>query len=229
MTERLLIVDDDTRLAQMVAEYLGGRGFELDHRADARSGLEAALSGGYQLLILDVMLPDGDGFDLCRQIRGKSTVPIVMLTARGDDMDRIVGLEIGADDYLPKPFNPRELLARLRAVLRRSSQQSVHSETLQFGALLIDKGAREVSFRGQLCELTSHQFALLLALAQRKGRVLSREQLMEAVRGEELEAFDRSIDVHISRIRAAIEPDPKHPRYIKTVRSVGYVFTGEAD
>jgi DNA-binding response OmpR family regulator len=151
-----------------------------------------------------------------------------MLTARGDDMDRIVGLELGADDYLPKPFNPRELLARLRAILRRNGQPSASEEqVLRFGDLSIDRAAREVRIAGRPCDLTSHQFALLLALAERKGRVLSREQLMEAVRGAELEAFDRSIDVHVSRIRSAIESDPKRPRYIKTVRSVGYVFTGD--
>jgi DNA-binding response OmpR family regulator len=230
MTERVLIVDDDLRLASMVAEYLGARGFDADHRKDATSGFAAARDGAYDIVILDVMLPDGDGFDLCRRLRAVSEVPILMLTARGDDTDRIVGLELGADDYLPKPFNPRELLARLRAILRRNGPTTPRAESsLRFGALHIDKAAREVRVGHERCELTSHQFALLLALAERKGRVLSREQLMEVVRGDELEAFDRSIDVHVSRIRAAIEKDPKHPRFIKTVRSVGYVFTGEGD
>jgi DNA-binding response OmpR family regulator len=230
MTARVLIVDDDLRLASMVAEYLAARGFVAEHRKDASTGFSAAKSGDYDIVILDVMLPDGDGFDVCRRLRASSQVPILMLTARGDDMDRIVGLELGADDYLPKPFNPRELLARLRAILRRNGQPSASEEqVLRFGDLSIDRAAREVRIAGRPCDLTSHQFALLLALAERKGRVLSREQLMEAVRGAELEAFDRSIDVHVSRIRAAIEKDPKHPRYIKTVRSVGYVFTGEGD
>lgn len=230
MTSRLLIVDDDLRLARMVAEYLAARGFQVDHQLSATLGFTAARDGDYDIVVLDVMLPDGDGFELCRRLRAVSDVPILMLTARGDDTDRIVGLELGADDYLPKPFNPRELLARLRAILRRNAPSTPSpSATLRFGSLVIDRQAREVRVADKRRELTSHQFALLLALAERKGRVLSREQLMEAVRGEELEAFDRSIDVHVSRIRAAIEPDPKRPRFIKTVRSVGYVFTGEPD
>jgi DNA-binding response OmpR family regulator len=226
MAERLLLVDDDQRLSAMVAEYLSTRGFSVERRSDASSGFEAAKSGAYDIVILDVMLPDGDGFDVCRRLRAVSRVPIVMLTARGEDTDRIVGLELGADDYLPKPFNPRELLARLRAVLRRQGPADPgSSEILRFDELVIDRAAREARVSDRRCELTSHQFALLLVLIDRRGRVLSREQLMEAVRGEELDAFDRSIDVHISRIRAAIEPDPKRPRFIKTVRSVGYVFT----
>jgi DNA-binding response OmpR family regulator len=230
MTERVLIVDDDLRLASMVAEYLGTRGFVADHRKDASSGFASARDGGYDIVILDVMLPDGDGFELCRRLRAVSQVPILMLTARGDDTDRIVGLELGADDYLPKPFNPRELLARLRAILRRNGSAAPSSDdALRFGELYIDRAAREVRLGKERCDLTSHQFALLLALAERKGRVLTREQLMEAVRGEELEAFDRSIDVHVSRIRAAIDVDPKRPRFNKTVRSVGYVFTGEGE
>jgi DNA-binding response OmpR family regulator len=229
MSERVLIVDDDLRLASMVAEYLAERGLSVDHRKDARSGFLAARDGAYDIVILDVMLPDGDGFDLCRRLRAVSQVPILMLTARGDDTDRIVGLELGADDYLPKPFNPRELLARLKAILRRNAPTATNTQTLRFGELSIDRSAREARLGERPCELTSHQFELLLALAERKGRVLTREQLMEVVRGAELEAFDRSIDVHVSRIRAAIEKDPKHPRYIKTVRSVGYVFTGEGD
>lgn len=227
MSERLLIVDDDQRLAAMIAEYLSTRGYAVEHRADATSGLNSALRGAYDAVILDVMLPDGDGFEVCKKLRAESSVPVIMLTARGDDTDRIVGLELGADDYLPKPFNPRELLARLRAVLRRRAPSlPATDDALRFGALSIHRGAREVRVSGALCELTSHQFALLLALAERKGRVLSREQLMEVVRGDELDSFDRSIDVHVSRIRAAIETDPKKPRFIKTVRSVGYVFTG---
>jgi two-component system, OmpR family, phosphate regulon response regulator OmpR len=230
MAERLLIVDDDKRLSAMVAEYLSSRGFDVEQRADVATGYEAATRGSYDIVVLDVMLPDGDGFELCRRVRAVSTVPIVMLTARGDETDRIVGLEIGADDYLPKPFNPRELLARLRAVLRRNNPATASNpELMRFGALTVDRAAREARVAGRPCDLTSHQFALLVALIERRGRVLSREQLMEAVRGEELEAFDRSIDVHISRIRAAIELDPKRPRFIKTVRSVGYVFTNDPE
>ncbi len=228
MADRVLILDDDDRLAAMLGTYLGERGLVVDHRPDVASGLEALRRGRYDALVLDVMLPDGDGFDVCRTVRAESTLPILMLTARGDELDRIIGLELGADDYLPKPFNPRELLARLRAILRRASPQAV-ADVLRFGSLEIDRGARSVRLSGEERRLTSHQFELLVALAERAGRVLSREQLMQAVRGEDLEAFDRSIDVHISRIRAAIEADPRQPRRILTVRGVGYVFASEQD
>lgn len=228
MTERVLVIDDDTRLAAMLGEYLTQRGFHVEHQATAALGLLAARRGAFDVILLDVMLPDGDGFGVCQQLRTFSSVPIVMLTARGDDEDRIVGLELGADDYLPKPFNPRELLARIRAVLRRlvrSSNSSAPSSVLHVGRLHIDRDAREVRVDGTRVELTSHQFALLWTLVERRGRVQTRDQLMEATRGTELDSFDRSIDVHISRIRAAIEPDPRRPTYIKTVRSEGYVFT----
>lgn len=224
MAERILIIDDDERLAAMLAEYLSARGFVVERRADCASGRLAALRQEYAAVILDVMLPDGDGFELCRELREASGVPIVMLTACGEEGDRIAGLELGADDYLPKPFNPRELLARLKAVLRRGALRRGGARVLRFGALEIDRDAREVRVHGEPRELTSHQFSLLCALAERQGRVQSREQLMDAVAGQELEAFDRSIDVHISRIRAAIEEDPRRPRYVKTVRSAGYVF-----
>jgi DNA-binding response OmpR family regulator len=228
---RILIIDDDERLAEMLQSYLGARGLVLEQRADARSGLAALRKGGYDALILDVMLPDMDGFEVCRAVRAiPLSLPILMLTGRGDELDRIVGLELGADDYLPKPFNPRELLARLRAVLRRTAAPvPAADDVLRFGPLEIDRARREVRLHGQPRPLTSHQFALLLVLAERKGRVLSREQLMEAVRGQQLELYDRSIDVHISRIRAAIEDEPGKPRRIKTVRAAGYVFTAAQD
>jgi len=225
MAHRVLIIDDDDRLAAMLRTYLSERGLEADSRPDVTSGLAALDDGGWDALILDVMLPDGDGFDVCRRVRAGSDIPIVMLTARGEATDRIIGLELGADDYLPKPFDPRELLARLRAVLRRTQPAGEPKEpVLRFGDLEIDPEARQVRRGGEERRLTSHQFELLLALARRAGRVLSRDQLMEAVRGEPLEAFDRSIDVHVSRIRAAIEDDPKQPSRIVTVRGVGYVF-----
>jgi DNA-binding response OmpR family regulator len=171
-----------------------------------------------------------DGFEVCRQVRAVSDIPILMLTARGDEMDRIVGLELGADDYLPKPFNPRELLARLRAILRRrGAAGSLGTASLRFGRLEIDREARVVRIDGEERALTSYQFELLWAMATSAGRVMSREVLMDRMRGEELEAFDRSIDVHISRIRAAIEDDPKHPRRIITVRGAGYVFARHQD
>jgi DNA-binding response OmpR family regulator len=228
VADAVLMIEDDEDLSTMLSEYLRGYGFELVACPNAAQGLAKLEEDRYSALLLDVMLPDLDGFEVCRRVRANSAhwdLPILMLTARGDETDRIVGLELGADDYLPKPFNPRELLARLRAVLRRRA--AIGSEapsSLHFGALEIDRAARIVRLADKELGLTSHQFALLLALAENAGRVLSRDQLMDKVRGENLEAFDRSIDVHISRIRAAIEDDPKHPRRIITVRGAGYVF-----
>jgi two-component system, OmpR family, phosphate regulon response regulator OmpR len=230
MAERLLIIDDDSRLAAMLSDYLTAAGFAVDCRATAREGLAAVDRGGYDAIILDVMLPDGDGFAVCRQIRARRETPILMLTAKGDELDRIVGLEIGADDDLPKPFSPRELQARLRAILRRGRRRTEDEDgRLRFGRLQIDRGSRMVRVDGEERALTSHQFDLLVALAENAGRVLDRERLMDLVKGEELEAFDRSIDVHISRIRSAIEDDPKHPRRIITVRGAGYVFARRQD
>ncbi len=208
----------------MVGEYLNSRGLDVTTRLNATTGMQAMREQNFDALILDVMLPDGVGFEICRQIRSTSDVPIVMLTARGEEMDRIVGLELGADDYLPKPFNPRELLARLNAVLRRGTPRANRKAALHFGRLEIDADARTASLDGVTRDLTSYQFDLLYALAESAGRVMTREALMDQLRGEDLEAFDRSIDVHISRIRAAIEDDPKQPRRIITVRGVGYVF-----
>lgn len=236
----VLMIEDDSRLADMVAEYLGRSGYVVHHAPDAATGLAALQrpSTRPDVVLLDLMLPDMDGLEVCRRIRGLDTpaqqVPLLMLTAKGDPMDRIIGLEMGADDYLPKPFEPRELLARIRAVLRRHHDSPtplaapVHPP-LRFGALAIDRDARVVTVQGQACELTSHQFDVLVVLAERAGRVLSREQIMDAVRGRELEAFDRSIDVHIGRIRQAIETDVKNPRRILTVRGVGYVFAKQQD
>jgi len=231
MSERVLMIDDDAVLAGMVAEYLGTRGLSVTTAGTLEQGETLLKRGGFDVLILDAMLPDGDGFDLCKSWRQRSSLPILMLTARGDEVDRIVGLELGADDYLPKPFNPRELLARLRALLRRSQMGAAASagEVLQFGALELDRGALEVRLNGQSVALTAHQFSLLWALATHPGRVLSREALLELARGDALESFDRSIDVHISRIRAAIEDDPREPRRIITVRGAGYVFAQRQD
>jgi len=223
MAERILLIEDDERLAAMLAEYLGEAGLEVTACRDAASGLARAARGGIDALVLDVMLPDLDGFEVCRRVRAGSDLPILMLTARGEETDRIVGLELGADDYLAKPFSPRELLARLRAILRRRAAPA-RGACLRFGRLEIDRDARTLKLDGEPRALTSYQFELLWVLARHAGRVLSRERLMELVRGESLEAFDRSIDVHISRIRAAIEEDPGHPRRVLTVRGVGYVF-----
>ncbi len=229
MAERLLIIDDDARLAAMVSDYLGAAGFAVDRRLTGRDGLAALDRETYDAVILDVMLPDLDGFEICRLIRARATTPILMLTARGEETDRIVGLEIGADDYLPKPFNPRELQARLRAIMRRGRAAAPAAGALRFGRLQIDRDSRAVRLDGEAKVLTSHQFDLLVALAENAGRVLNRQRLMDLVKGEELEAFDRSIDVHISRIRSAIEDDPKHPRRILTVRGAGYVFAKKQD
>jgi DNA-binding response OmpR family regulator len=223
MTERILMIEDDRRLAAMVSDYLRRSGFTVSAEHDAASGLATLRRSAFDALILDLMLPDLDGLEVCRLVRMESRIPILMLTAKGDAMDRVVGLELGADDYLPKPFEPRELLARLRAVLRRANSAG-SGDALRFGRLEIDADARAVRIDGHRRSLTGYQFDLLLALARHAGRVLSRDQLMNALKGEELEAFDRSIDVHISRIRNAIEDDPHHPRRIITVRGVGYVF-----
>jgi DNA-binding response OmpR family regulator len=226
---RILMIEDDEALSAMVAEYLGAADYTVTPCADASSGLATLARGEFDALVLDVMLPDLDGFEVCRRVRATSDVPILMLTARGDETDRIVGLELGADDYLPKPFNPRELLARLRAILRRRRAGGATSNALRFGRLEIDRDARVVRVDGEERPLTGYQFDLLHALAESAGRVMTRDALMERVRGSTLEAFDRSIDVHVSRIRAAIEDDPKRPRRILTVRGTGYVFARSQD
>ena len=230
MSERILMIEDDRALAAMVVEYLGKGGMEVVAREDAAGGLSTLARGGFDAVILDVMLPDGDGFEVCRTIRAKSSIPIVMLTARGEETDRIVGLELGADDYLPKPFNPRELLARLKAVLRRSGAPRPSADSvLRFGRLEVDRDARVVRVEGEEKLLTAYQFDLLCALAEAAGRVMTRDMLMNRVRGSDHEAFDRSIDVHVSRIRAAIEDDPANPRRILTIRGTGYVFAKRQD
>ena len=229
MPERILLIEDDARLAEMVSEYLGEAGFRVSIAAAGRAGLERLAREPFDALVLDLMLPDMDGLEVCRELRAKSDTPVLMLTARGDAADRIVGLELGADDYLPKPFQPRELLARLRAILRRGRGRRAASKPLRFGRLEIDRDARAVRVDGEARSLTAYQFALLLALADNAGRVLSRDSLMDLVKGGPLEAFDRSIDVHVSRIRSAIEDDPKKPRRIVTVRGAGYVFAKAQD
>jgi len=236
-TPRLLMIEDDARLAQMVVAYLGQSGYEVAHAGDGESGLEQVALHPPGLVILDLMLPGIDGLEVCRRIRAlpgdAGRTPVLMLTAKGDPMDRIIGLELGADDYLPKPFEPRELLARVRAVMRRRGEAGAAvartTPVLRFGSLEIDRDARSVTIAGDPRDLTSYQFDLLVAMAERAGRVLTRDQIMEAVRGRELEAYDRSIDVHIGRIRSAIEADSKDPKRILTVRGVGYVFAKQQD
>jgi DNA-binding response OmpR family regulator len=228
VTDRILLIEDDARLAEMVRDYLGGAGFRVARAASGGSGLAMHSREAFDAIVLDLMLPDMDGLEVCRQIRARAATPILMLTARGDAMDRVVGLEMGADDYLPKPFEPRELLARLKAILRRGAAPRT-ADVLRFGRLEIDRGAREVRLQDEVRPLTSYQFELLVALAEHAGRVMSREVLMDLLRAEPLEAFDRSIDVHISRIRAAIEDDAKKPRRVITVRGAGYVFAKAQD
>jgi two-component system, OmpR family, phosphate regulon response regulator OmpR len=232
MNERLLLIDDDARLSTMVGDYLRGHGFELDCAGTLGAGRERLKHGHYDALLLDLMLPDGDGLELTRELRADPRLhrlPLLMLTARGEPMDRIVGLELGADDYLPKPFEPRELLARVKALLRRALPDAGPGELLCFGRLEIDLGARQARLDGNACDLTSHQFDLLVVLASSPGRVLSRDRIMDALKGHPMDAFDRSIDVHISRIRAAIEDDPKTPQRVLTVRGAGYVFAKTQD
>ena len=241
MKKHLLMIEDDARLAAMVSEYLQLNDFSVERVGDGLSGLDRLRqapqgAASIDLVVLDLMLPDIDGLEVCRRIRALQgplgQTPVLMLTAKGDPMDRIVGLEIGADDYLPKPFEPRELLARIRAVLRRKNEPDSAADghtVLRYGSLEIDRDARTVTVAGAACELTSYQFDLLVTLAERAGRVLTRDQIMEAVRGRELDAFDRSIDVHMGRIRAAIEQDPTAPTRILTVRGVGYVFARQQD
>ena len=229
---RLLLIDDDARLTAMVGDYLRRNGYEVDAAGSLAAGRDHLRQRPYDALLLDLMLPDRDGLDLTRELRGDPRtrrLPLLMLTARGEPMDRIVGLEIGADDYLPKPFEPRELLARVKALLRRAAPEPLGDEVLRFGRLEVDLGARQARLDGKPCDLTSHQFELLVVLAKSPGRVLSRDQIMDALKGHPLEAFDRSIDVHISRIRAVIEDDPKNPKRVLTVRGAGYVFAKKQD
>ncbi|MFN9506892.1 MAG: response regulator [Rubrivivax sp.] len=232
MSPRLLLIDDDKRLTQMVGDYLRSHGYDVRSAETLQQGRAALAADPPDALLLDLLLPDGDGLDLTRELRADARtrrLPLLMLTARGEPMDRILGLELGADDYLPKPFEPRELLARVKALLRRSGAAGSADDQLVFGRLVIDLGARQARLAGKPCDLTSHQFELLLVLARAAGRVLSRDQIMDSLKGHPLDAFDRSIDVHISRIRSAIEDDPKNPQRVLTVRGVGYVFARKQD
>ena len=232
MTAKLLMIDDDVRLTALVGDYLRANGHDVDVAGSLSAGRERLKQGHYDALVLDLMLPDGDGLDLTRELRADARfkrLPLLMLTARGEPLDRVLGLELGADDYLAKPFEARELLARIKALLRRAQPAPPLEDILRFGRLEIDFGARQARIDGKGCDLTSHQFDLLVVLAQGAGRVLSRDQIMDSLKGHPMEAFDRSIDVHISRIRACIEDDPKMPRRVLTVRGSGYVFARKQD
>jgi DNA-binding response OmpR family regulator len=226
-----LLIDDDARLGALVTEYLGRHEIDVTVAGDGERGLSVLRKGCFDVVLLDVMLPGADGFEVCRRLRAApelAALPVIMLTARGDDVDKIVGLELGADDYLAKPFNPRELLARIHAVLRRGRRVATR-DRFSAGGLEIDFEAREVTVAGQRQALTAYEFELLAALARAAGRVLSREQLLDALKGATYETFDRSIDVHISKLRGKLEANPKQPRYIKTVRGAGYVLPRDAD
>lgn len=241
----LLLIEDDLEIGELLSEFLAQHQFAVLHSTSVAKGLQTlAEADNLAAIILDVMLPDGDGFEVCRHIRAAnasySNIPIIMLTAKGDAMDRIIGLEIGADDYLPKPFEPRELVARLKAVLRRHTDvshtafaavppENLPAKALTFGQLSLNPHTRTVSLAGNACDLTGHQYDILYALASRAGQVTSREQLINTLKDQDYDVFDRSIDVHISRIRAAIETDSKHPKRIITMRGVGYVFSAEQD
>jgi DNA-binding response OmpR family regulator len=225
-----LLIDDDARLAALVAEYLGQNEVDVTVAGDGERGLAALRKGHFDVVLLDIMLPGVDGLEVCRRVRAlpdRAQTPIIMLTAKGDDIDKIVGLELGADDYLAKPFNPRELLARVRAILRRAQPTADTHAVFATGGLRIDFDAREITVDGKREVLTHFEFELLATLARAAGRVLSREHLMDALKGEEFESFDRSIDVHVSKLRSKIESNPKEPRYIRTVRGVGYVLARE--
>jgi DNA-binding response OmpR family regulator len=231
----ILLIDDDARLAAMVADYLRGQNFEVTLAETGRAGLQRLRDSRFDLLLLDLMLPDTDGLELFRALAAEPAArgtPVIMLTARGDPMDRVVGLEIGAEDYIAKPFEPRELLARIRVVLRRGHVTQAGAEVLRFGRLEIDRAARTVRVADHEKTLTAYQFDLLLAMAERAGRVLGRETLAELARAGHAAydpSIDRSIDVHIARLRAAVEDDPRRPRRILTIRGVGYVFAKAQD
>jgi len=226
---RILVVDDDAELCELVAEYLIPEGFQVDSVYDGVQGLDRSLSGEYSLVILDVMLPGIQGFEVLRQIRAKSRLPIIMLTARGEDVDRIVGLEIGADDYLPKPFNPRELVARIQAVLRRSMQGSPPiSDRIVLGDVELEVRARTVRRGNHEIDLTALEFDILAAFLRKPGQVITREELVKTVLGRDLVPLDRSIDVHISNLRKKLGPSPDGSNRIRNVRTVGYIYAMQA-
>lgn len=231
---RVLVIDDDRKLCRLIEEYLSPMGYQVHMVHDGAEGLTEALSGRHHVVILDVMMPRMDGFEVLRRLRKESEIPVLMLTARGEETDRIVGLEIGADDYLPKTFSARELLARLRSVTRRSLEMGktavpkVQSPVV-VGDLRVEPSSRAAFLRGEAMVLTPIEFDLLAVLAAAAGRVLTRDQLLDAVAGREYEVFDRSVDVHISSIRKKLGDDPRRPRFIKTVRSAGYLFLDEPE
>lgn len=223
MTSRVLLIDDDTRLHELLASYLQQNGFTVTVAPDGRRGLAALEGGAFDAVLLDIMMPGLDGIEVIKRIRPKSAVPILMLTAKGDETDRVVGLELGADDYISKPFSPRELLARLRAVLRRTRPDQP-AEQLTAGEIAVDIAGRGVTASGRAVELTGIEFDILVALVRRAGRVVSRDALLEEAGRGDVTVSDRTVDVHISHLRQKLGDDPRAPRLIKTVRGVGYVL-----
>ncbi|MDB4952531.1 MAG: Phosphate regulon transcriptional regulatory protein PhoB [Myxococcales bacterium] len=226
-TIKVLLVEDDARLAQLTQRYLESHGVMVSISPDGIEGQAEALRRQYDCVVLDLMLPGRDGIEVCRQLRGRIDVPIIMVTARGEESDRVLGLEVGADDYVTKPFSPRELLARIRANVRRSrGQVGPQHETIEVGTLVLDPAKMTVSLDGKSIDVTAYEFAILRALAQNPGRVLSREQLLDLAKGSADLSFDRSIDVHVSRLRAKLGDDSRSPKILKTVRGAGYMLAG---
>ncbi len=226
MQKQLLLIDDDSKLNNLLTDYLGKFNFNVYAVTHPQEGLDYLQTNTADLIILDVMLPEMDGFETCRRIRQNYSTPVIMLTARGEVTDRIVGLEIGADDYIPKPFEPRELVARIQTVLRRESRSAV-TESKSFGALHIDFHKHSTTLNGKELDLTSAEFELLSLFVQNASKVLNRDQIMDKIRGIEWDAFNRSVDVLVSRLRQKIQDDPKHPQFIKTIWGSGYMFIGE--
>lgn len=233
-SKKILMVDDDVRMRELLQRYLTEQGFDIKTVADAKEMDTALAIDSVDLLVLDLMLPGEDGLAICRRLRANNvSTPVIMLTARGDEVDRIIGLEMGADDYLPKPFNPRELLARINAVLRRHEHspesENTGKETFSFGDFVFDPSTRSLSKNGMQITITSGEFALLKVFTEHPRQPLSRDRLMQLARGRELDVFDRSIDVQVSRLRRIVEPDPAHPRYLQTMWGFGYVFIPDGE
>ncbi len=226
---KILILDDDEQLGELLQNYLQKFGFETLYASHPDQGLQLALEAAPDLMTLDVMMPGKDGFEVLKELRKTSQIPVIMLTARGELTDRVVGLEIGADDYLAKPFEPRELVARIQTILRRSRPGNHKKLTLEYGELKIDLAKHEVTLGAMALELTSTEYELLRLLAQHPGEVMSRDRILTEVSGIEWESFNRSIDVLVSRLRQKLHDDPKHPKYLKTVWGSGYLFLGQAN
>ncbi len=224
MAPRILLIDDDAKLGMLLRAYFSRFDLELESALEGDSGLRKLAAFSPDLVILDVMLPGRDGFELCREIRKSSSVPIIMLTARGDVTDRVVGLEVGADDYVAKPFEPRELVARIQTILRRVQRASPLSGAAEHGPLRLDFDRREARLNGETLDLTSMEFNLLQLLSAEPGRVFTRDEILAELRGIEPNIFSRSVDINISRLRQKLDDDPSSPRFIRTIRGAGYAF-----